>query len=685
MVLMMLEYVKFPVIFIRSSLLLILFYLLPLNAVADYSYRAGGLLAYPKPIVTGNILINSDFEEIDFLSGQPVGWKLSKAFSVNFDENINSNVLMLNNAPAFPYSESASQDVFLHKGVYRLGGKIKTELEDAKNKGVRISLRKAASTQVFSHISEWEHIENNSIFIPESGKYYFAIEAYNEPSGSALFDDVYLKRELYPVEFFVKYPNYRGMLFDDQSQIIQVAVNVDSFGLEKNVQFVTEISMIDEASGATIYSREHAGDFAFVEDIDGSALDIGGSYLIRARLFSKRNPDPVYEHPNYRIVKLNGELRKKMVVAFDEHNRFLTYGQPTFFLGVYDSGMGYIADKSRWMKVFDDNRRLFELPINLYLNYWYGIASLQAMQSMMDALQSKKIYYFQTGNAFAHGYDPNYFAIDTSEIFLEALSKHSGLAGFYTVDEAVSSLAPVMFEQYQRLKSVKPDGITFGAFLHTSGLRFWRDTVDVLAMDPYPIVGKEPATGYDLSLVANWTRATRDVVMDSRPIMSVLQFFQTTSDSRWPTKDELRNMSYMAIAEGANGLMYWSLGVRALAHVCKDWCEEKEAYFENLKSVLTELKGLENVLVGIDKPDLLILNSLPKLISTRIKFMDGKVYLIASNLSPIKQEVDFGFGKSIKHVSVYLEGRSIAANGSIFSDSFAPCEAHVYEVVFIDE
>ncbi len=89
--------------------------------------------------------------------------------------------------------------------------------------------------------------------------------------------------------------------------------------------------------------------------------------------------------------------------------------------------MGYIADKSRWMKVFDDHRRLFDLPINLYLNYWYGIASLQAMQTMMDALQSKGIYYFQTGNAFAHGYDPNYFAIDTSEVFLEALSKHRGL------------------------------------------------------------------------------------------------------------------------------------------------------------------------------------------------------------------------------------------------------------------
>ncbi len=267
---MMLKHMTIYVIFIISCLYMAL--LLPPDAVEDYSYRAGGLVAYPKPIVTENILKNSDFEETGFLTGQPAGWKLSKAFSVIYDGDRKSNVLMLKDAPAFPYSESAVQKVFLQKGVYRLGGKIRAELEDAKHKGVRISLRKAASTQVFRHFSEWEHIENKSIFIPESGNYQFSLEAYNEPFGSAFFDDVYLKRELYPVEFFVQYPNYRGMLFDDQSQIIQVAVNVDSSGLDRNVQFVTDISMIDEATGETVYSRQHAGDSTFVEEIDGSVF-----------------------------------------------------------------------------------------------------------------------------------------------------------------------------------------------------------------------------------------------------------------------------------------------------------------------------------------------------------------------------------------------------------------------------
>ncbi len=50
--------------------------------------------------------------------------------------------------------------------------------------------------------------------------------------------------------------------------------------------------------------------------------------------------------------------------------------------------------------------------------------------------------------------------------------------------------------------------------------------------------------------------------------MTVIQFFQFTSSGRWPTQAELRNMSYMAIANGANGLMYWSLGAGGLAYIC---------------------------------------------------------------------------------------------------------------------
>jgi len=64
--------------------------------------------------------------------------------------------------------------------------------------------------------------------------------------------------------------------------------------------------------------------------------------------------------------------------------------------------------------------------------------------------------------------------------------------------------------------------------------------------------------------VADWTRNTRLALKDSRPFNTVLQFFQFTSQGRWPTRQELRNHAYMAIVEGARGLWWWSLGDNAL-------------------------------------------------------------------------------------------------------------------------
>ena len=69
--------------------------------------------------------------------------------------------------------------------------------------------------------------------------------------------------------------------------------------------------------------------------------------------------------------------------------------------------------------------------------------------------------------------------------------------------------------------------------------------------------------------------------MNARPFMTVLQFFKFTSMGRWPTLAEMRSHAYMAIVEGARGLMWWSLGANALRDVCPGWCDEKIAYMGN--------------------------------------------------------------------------------------------------------
>jgi hypothetical protein len=171
----------------------------------------------------------------------------------------------------------------------------------------------------------------------------------------------------------------------------------------------------------------------------------------------------------------------------------------------------------------------------------------------------------------------------------------------------------------------------------------------------------------------------------------VIQFFQFTSKGRWPTLEELRNMSYMAIAEGANGLLYWSLGVGALAYSCdgstpekspagtSSWCPFRVQQFQNLKTVVTELKGLEPVLVSVDRPDLLVSNSNPA-VRTRVKYVNKTAYLIAYNATGSATSATFGWNFNPAAVTVHGENRSITPSGAWFTDDFGPYQARVYAV-----
>src|SRR2546428_12599852 len=80
-------------------------------------------------------------------------------------------------------------------------------------------------------------------------------------------------------------------------------------------------------------------------------------------------------------------------------------------------------------------------------------------------------------------------------------------AGYYTIDECLSSLQPGAFGQYQRLRTLDPGSMTFAALLGDLEIVLWRDSADVLASDPYPLFGPEPTCGHYLAQVA--ARAAR--------------------------------------------------------------------------------------------------------------------------------------------------------------------------------
>src|SRR5712692_417122 len=241
--------------------------------------------------------------------------------------------------------------------------------------------------------------------------------------------------------------------------------------------------------------------------------------------------------------------------AMDAQGRLLIHGVPRFVLGVYDSGFGFSPDRAEWeRKIFDrrGERGLDGIPINLYLNYHLGRANLPSVHALMDTLWKRRIVYLQTGNCFEKGswtrYGPGSFGI-MDDSYVRQFAKHPGAAGYYIMDECADDLVPETEQHHRQLKALDPGGLTFAVAISAAyrDPAEWVNAADVLAIDPYPMYGKEPAAGYTHFTVADNIARLRAVVPPERPIWGVLQFFQFTSDSRQPTYEELRSHAVMSI------------------------------------------------------------------------------------------------------------------------------------------
>src|SRR5438552_531104 len=510
------------------------------------------------------------------------------------------------------------------------------------------------------------------------------LEMYNGPGGTVWFDDVTLtKLSASGVEVFLLYPNFRGRLFDDGPSTLKFDVKTTPPGGDFGRYGLTA-TLKDEASGQVIATQSYAAADHFVADLDGGGMQAGRGYLATFSLVDKSAGNAlVAAYPPYRVSKAPAAARQAMNVSFSAKNRVLVKGQPRFVLGVYDSGMGYSTDPTFWENTLwsdTGERRMNGLKINMYLNYWYGETPTDSIKALMTNLQSHGVTYLQTGNCFDKFAAGTNFLINNSDSYVQDLATHPGTAGFYTIDECIPSLIPGAFTQYDRLRRLAPSTITFMANFGDGNLSLWRDATDIVATDPYPMFGAEPAGGYNHKQVADWTANARAVVKDARPIMTVLQFFQFTSLGRWPTLSEMRSHAYMAIVEGAQGLWWWSLGDNALRIVCNNtWCPERTGYMNNLKSVVNEIAALEPVLLADDSTGSLTANS-NTAIKTKVKVVGGKGYVFSYNSTNTTQNATFSWNAAPGTVTVNAENRTLTASGSSFTDSFGPYAAHVYVI-----
>ena len=177
-------------------------------------------------------------------------------------------------------------DAAASPGTYRLSGWIRTEgVGSGTSSGVRLQFdfRPAVhdwkTTDVISGTRDWTLFQLPNLVVTQDATVTIKLENYNNTTGTAWFDDVQLQREQpQAVEAFMLYPNFRGMLFDDQSPTLKFDVTVTPPGGDFG-RYRVAGTLRDEATGQVLVSQHYPATANLVAELEGGAMQMGRPYL----------------------------------------------------------------------------------------------------------------------------------------------------------------------------------------------------------------------------------------------------------------------------------------------------------------------------------------------------------------------------------------------------------------------
>jgi len=644
---------------------------------------AGGLEAPEVESTLGeNMLVNGDFTR------GLEGWHASaRCFRPDASTRApNRNPTLKTEGPdsCGSSAKTAVNDFVAPPGVYSIGGEIKTPVLSESNTPMassQMDLFTGCETEVVKTAADWQTFAGKHCVVEAGTRSPFRLAVSGDTSGSAWFANMYVRREIQPLlQTFMLYPNYRGYLFADQPNEVREAVTLNRGPdlRREDLVFQLEATRID--TGAKTDRTYNSPADNFTATLDFAALP-AGVYQVRAKLLG-RNGNVLFEQPPYRISKVDSKAGDLLKAWIDDRNRaHFGDGAPHFVVGIYDTS-NYSNSPDAYAPAVEE---ISKAPINMMVNYYITNAPISAIDAYTDELQKHGIFFLPTVSNFFEddrGYPKNAAAklgASTQDDFIaryaDAFENNRAVVGYYVQDEPKVGKVARTFHQYQVIKANDPAGFNLVALDRPQDVRFWKDAVDVVGVDPYPLW--LPVENY-LGEVGDWTREAVKAVHGSRPVWTIIQFFQADAMSSWPTEQQLHDMSWMAIAEGASGVFYWSHGVRALGWV-RDPAKHAALYRE-LIDVTKEIKDLEPVLL---RPDTQVLasRSSEDIVTREKTGADGSRYVIAYNQSAGPTPARFVLQSPARSVAVRRGMQKLELkNGTTFEDQFAPYEAKVYEI-----
>ncbi len=381
-------------------------------------------------------------------------------------------------------------------------------------------------------------------------------------------------------------------------------------------------------------------------------------------------------------VMVDRELRftppDRSVVDIDEDNVYRHQGERLFPLMAYHVRQKDLAEVASGG---------FTIAQSFTTTYWPGYERETDGVGFIDAAWQHGMLGVGGGGGI---HDP-----EVGETMLTQYRGEPSVAFWYIDDEphGPGRQPEDMLARYEQWARWDPTHPHFLLHNRPPEFRRYSPACDIFATDSYPL--RRPGDT-DMMPVSVWTRAAVDAVANRKPVWIALQCYTTRSTEestagrdmlpRLPTIDELRCMSYMALAEGARGLLYYSFddtyynrgGIRGV-----NLAEEFPEFWAGMKGLMAELRAHEAIWTApyalLDAPacdnDAIVVQRYP--------LSDGvQGYVLAVNPTREVQELTLTFEGFTGEQGArdLLADRPLPLRDGVITDTLQPLGAACYAI-----
>ena len=287
---------------------------------------------------------------------------------------------------------------------------------------------------------------------------------------------------------------------------------------------------------------------------------------------------------------------------------------------------------------------------------------------------------------------PSYNSDFVAESFIPKIRHHPSPLAWYLADDTASHVGPEVVAYRDRAcKAFDPARLTLqadGVLVGGANCRYERfvHSTDVFLPEIYPVYWKEQR-GSEVSEVVRDMRASRAAIaLAGRPVKSIwpiIQHFDGWGWKRFPTFEELRAMSWEAIVQGGNGIVWYvynSKSGHGRGVVCSD------EHWKEMTTVSAEIAALQNDLLtrtAAEQPQVEILSGPArdyygfKSVSALLKTGDSPLLAtVNATTNAVKAVVRV---KGFRHAEVLGEGRTLDAADGI-ADEWTPYGVRLYRL-----